>query len=188
MLAVVEVLDPAPGPAGELPGGLRGTAHDSADGVERNGEHVVEDEGHALLGRHRIEHDQQGRADRLGQDDRLRRVSFGHRLVDVGDVVSEEVLGSGTAGPQAVETDPPRHGREPPGDVLDSRRVTAKDPQPRLLDGVLCLRPGSEHPVRHALEARSVRLELLCHPLLVVHQIVLGSQTHMSMTCGVGVV
>ena len=60
-------LHPASRAAGELPGGRCAAPDDRRDLVERHGEHVVQHEGDALGGRQRVEHDQQGEADGVGQ-------------------------------------------------------------------------------------------------------------------------
>ena len=60
-------LHPAPGPAGQLAGGVRGAADHRGDVVEGHGEHVVEHEGQPLGRRQRVEHDEEGEADRVGQ-------------------------------------------------------------------------------------------------------------------------
>lgn len=59
--------DLAAGAAGDHLGGVGGLAQDSADFVERDCEHVVQDERQALARGERVEHYEQGEADRIGQ-------------------------------------------------------------------------------------------------------------------------
>jgi hypothetical protein len=47
--------DPAPGPAGELPGRLRGEIHHRSDLVERHVDDIVQDEGQPFGGGERAE-------------------------------------------------------------------------------------------------------------------------------------
>ena len=64
----VAALDPPPGPAGQLAGGGRRAADDRRDVLERHGEQVVEHEGQALRRAERLEHQEQRRADGVGED------------------------------------------------------------------------------------------------------------------------
>ena len=56
-------LDPAAGPAGELPGGLDRPVDDRRDLVERHREHVVQHERQPLVGLEGVEHDQHRQPD-----------------------------------------------------------------------------------------------------------------------------
>ena len=82
-------LHPATGPAGELARRLGGAAHDLGDLVEGHGEHVVQDEGQPLARRQRLEHDQQGETDGVGEE----------RLVLGTGGSSRLTTGSGTSAP-----------------------------------------------------------------------------------------
>ena len=88
------------------------------------------------------------------------------------------VFRTGSPRPQAVEADPSGHGGEPPGHVLDRVPIGAHDLEPCLLDGVFRLGPGSEHPIRHALQTRAVGLELPHDPLRLVHRPSSARRTH----------
>ena len=63
----VGVSDPAPGAAGELTRRLGGPLDHRSDLIERQLEHVVEDEGKPLRGRQRVEHDEEREAHRVGE-------------------------------------------------------------------------------------------------------------------------
>jgi hypothetical protein len=63
----VGAADTAPSPARQLPGRRRTAADDSRDVLERHCEHVVQDECHPLRRSQRLEDDQQGHAQRVGQ-------------------------------------------------------------------------------------------------------------------------
>ncbi len=58
---------PAAGPAGQLADRGRVAVQDGRDLLERHPEHVVQDQSDPLCGGERVEHDQQGEPDRLGQ-------------------------------------------------------------------------------------------------------------------------
>ena len=76
----------------------------------------------------------------------------GRHLVD-------RILGSGSAGAQAIEAHAPDHGRQQPADVLDLAGVGSSQPQPRLLHRVLGLGMRSEHAVGERVETRPALLE-----------------------------
>ena len=86
-------------------------------------------------------------------------------VLGVWNIESRGVLRTGATRPQAVEADPSGHGGEPPGHVLDRVPIGTHDLEPRLLDSVLGLDAGSEHPIGHAFQTRAVGLELPRNPL-----------------------
>ena len=53
------------GAAGHLPGGVRSAADDRSDLAKRHREHVMQDEGEALVGRQGLEDDEQRQTDRV---------------------------------------------------------------------------------------------------------------------------
>jgi hypothetical protein len=73
--------------------------------------------------------------------------------------------------PQHIQTDARHNCREPSGDVFDRTMVRAAQPQPGLLNGIIGLAQGAEHPERHLPETVSVLLEPLCKPVLIAHVI-----------------
>ena len=86
-------LHPAPGPARQLPGRVRRPPHDRGDLVERHGEHVVQHERQPLRGSERVEHDQQGEADRVGEQRFVLRIDpVGATHDRVGNVHVERLL------------------------------------------------------------------------------------------------
>jgi hypothetical protein len=118
--------DAAPGPAGEFPGRLRRAVHDQGDLLERDVEDVVQDEGEPLGGGQRLEHNQQGHADRVGQDGLLFR-TFGLVGADhgFGQPGAGVVHAAGLARAEHVQADPPGHGGQPGPQVVDRRGVAA---------------------------------------------------------------
>jgi hypothetical protein len=50
-------------------------------------------------------------------------------------------------------------------------RARLDNPQPRLLDGILCLLVRAEHPIGDGAQARPVRLKLLAQPIFIHHHI-----------------
>ncbi len=59
-------------------------------------------------------------------------------------------------------------GGQPGAEVLDLARVGVAEPQPGVLDGVVSLAERAEHPVGHRAQVRSVLLELVSEPLLLI--------------------
>jgi hypothetical protein len=59
---------PTPCPAGELPGGSRGSIDHRSDLLEWQLEHVMENEGQALSGSQRIKYDEESETDRVGKE------------------------------------------------------------------------------------------------------------------------
>ena len=135
-------LDAAAGAAGELARGGRGAVDQRADLVEGHGEHVVQDEGEPLGGRERLEHDQQGEPDRVGEQ-RLVLGVDGVGAVDqrVGDAhLLQRRLAPRRARAQHVQRHARDDRRQPAAEVLDLVRVGAVQAQPGLLHGVVGLR------------------------------------------------
>ena len=160
----------APRAAGELSRRGRCATDDRGDLVERHVEHVVKHEGEPLCRGQVLEHDEQRKADRVGEQCLLLGIAVGldahNRL---GQPAAGVVLAPGAPRLQHVEADSADDGGEPAADVPDVVRVGATQPQPRLLDGVLRLADRTEHPVGDGLEVAAVALELLCAPALLVH-------------------
>ncbi len=153
-----------------MAGGGRCLPDDLGDLVERDREDIVEHERQPLGGRQRLEHDEKGQPDGVGHDgvalwalvdgaghDRLREPAPG------------VVLASLLARPKHVQADPPDHDREPATQIIGASRVAPVEPDPCLLDGVVGLADGTEHPIGNAPEVGALMLELLGQPFLSFH-------------------
>ena len=129
----------------------------------------MEDEGQTLRRGERVEDDEQGHADRVGEECLLLGVAAptvaGHRLSRL-DV--ERLLAAGPARAQHVEGDPADDRGEPGGKVVDLVSVGPAEAQPRLLDRVVRLRRRSEDAVGDATHAAAVLLESSRQPCRVV--------------------
>jgi hypothetical protein len=164
--------DPAPAAAGQLAGGGRGAVDHRADLVERHREHVVQHERQPLGRRQRVEHHEQGEADRVGEQCLLLRVGVALAADDrVRHVHLEWLLAPRLAGAQNVQAHPGDHGRQPAGEVLHLGGVGPVEPQPRLLDRVIGLAERPEHPVRHRAQPRPVLLEPLGQQSALIHPV-----------------
>ena len=116
-------LHPAPGPAGELAGRVRGAADDRGDLVEGHGEHVVQHEGEPLGRRQRVEHDEQREADRVGQQRLVLGVDRRVRGSRSGRARARPAAPRGAcARAQHVEADAGDDRRQPSAQVLDAAR------------------------------------------------------------------
>ncbi len=160
--------DPPARAARELPRRRRRAADDRGDVIEGHAEQIVQHECEPLRGREVLEHDEQREPYRVGQDGLLLRI---HGVRTTGDRL-DGLLGQGLfaprlAGAQHVERHARDDGGQPAAEVLDVARVRAAGPQPRFLDRILGLAQRAEHPVGHAAQAASLRLEPLAQPRLV---------------------
>ena len=106
----------------------------------------MEDERHPLDRRQRLQHHQQGDADRVGEQ----QLSFGLRsqmgvgvAVSAGDQVGRVALGRllapRLARAQHVQADARHHRRQPAAEVVDRAGIRPAEPQPGLLNRVLGL-------------------------------------------------
>ena len=143
-------LDSAPRPARELSCCLGRSPDHRSDLGEGHLEHVVEHEREPLGRREGIEHDQEREADRVGQH----RFLFGlaHSLdadIGIGEVAIERFLAPGIARPQDVQTDASNDGGQPAAKVFNLASPGPADPEPGVLNSVVRLRQGAEHPVGH---------------------------------------
>jgi hypothetical protein len=94
-------------------------------------------------------------ADRLGQQDlllgcrrptpRFRQVGFAEQLVEVDRNWN---LTARAPAPQHVQTDPTRDRRQPGTKILDADPARPAQPQPGLLNRVVGVLAGSQHPQR----------------------------------------
>ena len=74
------------------------------------------------------------------------------------------MLAPGATRPEHVEADSTDDHREPAAKVV-AAGITPIEADPGLLDGVLGLGHGSQHPVGHGAQMRSLLLELVCQPV-----------------------
>ena len=163
-------LDAATGAARELPRRRRRPADDRRDLVERHGEHVVQHEGDPFGGRQRVEDDEHREPDRVAQQGFLLGIDPVLRTQDrIREVGLERRLAARPARPQHVEADATDDRRQPRPQVVDLARVGAAQADPGLLDGVVRLGQGAEHPKGDAAQVGAVGLEALGEPVLVVH-------------------
>ena len=133
-------------------------------------EHVVKHESEPLRRRQVLEHDEQRKADRVGEQCLLLGIPVGFDAHNrLRQPAAGVVLAPGAPRLQHVEADSADDGGQPAADVPDVVRVGATQAQPRLLDGVLRLADRTEHPVGDGLEVAAVALELLRAPALLVH-------------------
>ena len=100
---LVAALDAPASPAGQLASRGRRPADDRRDVLERHREEVVEHEGEALRRSERLEQNQQGRANRVGED----RLFFGTGELGLGLVALQQLVVPATAGAEH-----PRHTRD----------------------------------------------------------------------------
>jgi hypothetical protein len=169
-------LHAAAGAARQLPRRHRRAPHDRRDVIEREIEHVVQDERHPLCRRQRLQHHQQGDADRVGQQ----QLALGPTpQVDVGVGVGVPVaarnqigqvaigglLVAGLARAQHVQADARHHRRQPAAEVVDRAAVGPAEPQPGLLNRVVRLPDGAEHPVGRPAQAIPMGFEARRQPL-----------------------
>jgi hypothetical protein len=171
-------LDPTTRAARQLPGRHRRAPHDRRDVVERKIEHVVEDERHPLGRRQRLQHHQQGDADRVGEQQLAlgprRQLGVGGTGVSIGarDQVGRVAVGGllapGLAGAQHVQADARHHGRQPAAEVIDRTAVGPAEPQPGLLNRVVRLPDGAQHPMGDPPQVVPMGFEAVCQALFQV--------------------
>ena len=133
-------------------------------------EDVVEHERQALGRLERLEHDEQGGADRVGGERlalRVRGGVVGERDDRVGQPARlERGLAAALAGVEHRQAHAGGDRRQPRAHVLYVARVRALEADPRLLEGVVGLGARAQDPRRHGEQVRSVSLEFvhLSHP------------------------
>ena len=129
-----------PGPARELARRVGAAVDDRGDLIEGHPEGVVQDEGEPFRRPERFEHHQEGEADRIGDQRLVLGIGAVDRVDDrVRHPLVERLLAPRVAGAQHVQGDPRDHRGQPGAEVLDRLRVTAVEPQPGLLHGVVGL-------------------------------------------------
>ncbi len=106
-------LDPLAGATGGLSRRHRRAVEQVGDLLEGDREHVVQDEGDALLRAEGLEHAEHRQADRVGDESLVLWVATLDRADNrIGHVGAEWLLAASLAGPQHVEADPRDHGRK----------------------------------------------------------------------------
>ncbi len=163
-------LHPPPCPARELPGGVEGAADDRRDLVEGQVEHVVEDEGDAFRRGQPLEGDEERQADRIGERHVVIRSRRGARN-RLGGMRVEALLLPEPPRTEHVEADAADHRRQPAAKVADVAGIGTAHAKPRLLHGILGLRPRAEHAIGDRLEVRAGRLELSGKLVLFGHRV-----------------
>ncbi len=127
-------------------------------------------ERHALGRGQRIQHDQHGRADRIGQQHFVFRTGTG---IGGGQRrVRHQVhrfLAAHLARTQQIQRQPGHHRRQPTGEIADLGRVGTIQAQPRLLHHVLGFGVRTQHAERHCLEPGAVGLELFGQSMQICH-------------------
>jgi hypothetical protein len=81
----------------------------------------------------------------------------------------ERLLTSRLARAEHVQGAARDNGGQPGAEVLDLARVGAAEPQPSVLDSVLGLAERPQHPVGDRAQMRSLLLESVREPLLLIH-------------------
>ena len=157
----------APGAAGELAGGGRRLVEDRGDLLERDGEAVVQHEGHPFRRWQGLQHGHQRHADGIGEQ-RLVLGLHGVGPVDdgVGHVDLQRLVGVGAAAAQDVEADAGDDRGQPRGEVLDlvGRRraaAAARPPARRRRPRRSSRASGSRPPAGGRGAARTARREIL---------------------------
>ncbi len=110
----------------------------------------------------RVEHDEQREPDRVREERFLLGAASARARRDrLGRVRGQRLLAPRLARPQHVEAHARDDRRQPAAEVVDLLAIGAAEPQPRLLDRVVCLAQRAEHPVGHAAQMGSVLFESL---------------------------
>ena len=139
----------------------RATQH-VGDLAEGQIEDVVEHERDAFGRGQAVHHDVQRQPDRLGEQGlvlgrRSGRPAAAEQLVQID---LDRHLPARAAGPQHVQTDAARHRRQPRAEILDAVAARSAQAQPRLLERVVRVVAGTEHPQRDRAQVRAMALEL----------------------------
>jgi DNA-binding CsgD family transcriptional regulator/tetratricopeptide (TPR) repeat protein len=167
----VRSLDPPAGTGGQLPGRGGGAFHDRRDLLEGHREHVVQDERQPLRRGQRVQHHEQGQADRVGQHGLVLRPGA---LRATGDLLRQVrargILAPRLAGLQHVQRHPGHHRGQPPAQVRHLAGVRAGQPQPGLLDGVVRVADRAQDSVGHRPQVGAVLLEPLRQPVVGFHR------------------
>jgi hypothetical protein len=163
------LLDAAPGPAGQLTSGGGGARHDRRDLVEGHGEHVVQHEREPFGRGQRVQHHEQGQADRVGEHRLVLGVGPACvRLVDSRQ--AHRLFPPRHARVQHVEGDPSHDRGQPAAQILHLVGTGTAEPEPGLLHGVVRLARRAEYSVGDGPQVGPVLLEPLGQPVVFVHR------------------
>jgi uncharacterized membrane protein YccF (DUF307 family) len=139
---------PATCPARKPPCRGGGAPEHGSDLVERQGEHVVQDERQPLGWCQRPQHHQQCQANRVGEHPVVLRADPGlgaHNRIGHGGVDGALARRAARAAHVEVHADDGR--REPTAQVLDPAGVGATHAEPGFLDSVVGVAGRAQHPV-----------------------------------------
>ncbi len=120
----------------------------------------MEDQREALGGGEGVEDDEQGEADRVGEEGLVLGVEAAlgvdHR---VGQADVQGLFAAPGAGAEQVQADAGGDGGEPAGEVRDVVGVGAFGAEPGLLERIVGFAEGAEHAVGEGAQARALRFE-----------------------------
>ena len=113
----------------------------------------MEHEREPLRWRERVEHNQEGEADRVGEYGFVLGLRHGIGADQgIGNVAVECLLPSHVPSSQHVQAYPGNNRREPAAEVLDLARVGPADAQPSVLDGIVGF--TQEPSIRYATDRK----------------------------------
>ncbi len=165
----------------ELPRRLGRPSDDRGDVVKRHVEHVVQHKCNALRRRQRIEQDQQGHANRIGENRFFLGAFAGSDCDNVATrIIRRQVLAPACAPFQRIEAGARNNGRQPAFEIRNTRNVRAADAQSALLQRVVGFGSRSQYALRNALQARPSRLKALREPLRILQSIRSCGARHVS--------
>ena len=122
----------------ELPRRLRCPSDDRGDVIEGHVEHVVQHKCNALCRWQRIEQDQEGHADRIGEHCLFLRAFAGSDCCNVATrIIRRQLLAPADPPFHRIETDARNDAREPAFEIRNARNIRAADPQPAFLQRVV---------------------------------------------------
>ena len=140
--------DRTPGPAGQLAGGRRGAPDDLGDLVERDPEHVVEEERRPLRWRELVEYDAERASYLVVEGDPVGRVGGGVRRPGRQVVRVARRRVAAMCGADPVQGEAADDHDEPGPDVVDLLDALDREPGEGVLDHVLGLGRVREDPRR----------------------------------------
>jgi hypothetical protein len=111
----------------------------------------------------RVHHDVQRHADGVREQGLLLRIDPGvpgHLPRQHPDGKLERLLGPHPAPAEHIQADPAGHRGKPTAQVLDTLAAGPRQPQPRLLDGIVRVGMRAEHTERDRVEIGALGLEL----------------------------
>lgn len=122
----------------ELPRRLRCPSDDRGDFIEGHVEHVAQHKCNALCRWQRIEQDQQGHADRIGEHRLFLRAFAGSDCCDVAtQIIRHQLLAAAFAPFHRIEADARNNARELAFEIRNTLDVRTAYPQPAFLQRVV---------------------------------------------------